>query len=186
MAKSKNNVITHGLSGRIGDLIVFRQRAGKTVVAMLPKTTSNASDTQKEHRRRFQQATFYAKAAIADPDTKAAYADSAKTGQTAYNVAVADFFHAPDIESVDLSQYTGQPGDTILIRATDDFMVKEVKVTITNADGSLVEKGDAAPDVGGYLWTYTATQVNDNLEGDKIEIAASDLPGNITREEQSI
>ena len=153
---------------------------------MRPTTTPKATDSQKEQRRRFQQATFYAKAAIADPDTKAAYAGSAKKGQTAYNVAVADFFHAPDIESVDLSHYTGQPGDTILIRATDDFMVKEVKVTITNADGSLVEKGDAAPDAGGYLWTYTATQVNDNLEGDKIEIAASDLPGNITREEQSI
>ena len=153
---------------------------------MRPQTTPKASESQKEQRRKFQQATFYAKAAVADPDSKAAYAGSAKKGQTAYNVAVVDFFHAPDIESVDLSHYAGQPGDTILIRVTDDFLVKEVKVTITNADGSLVETGDAAPDAGGYLWTYTATQTNDSLEGDKIEITASDMPGNATHEEQTI
>ena len=33
MAKQTNNVITHGLSGKVGDLLVFRQRAGKTVIA---------------------------------------------------------------------------------------------------------------------------------------------------------
>jgi len=30
MAESKNNIITHGLSGKIGDLTVFSQRDGKT------------------------------------------------------------------------------------------------------------------------------------------------------------
>ncbi|WP_304063611.1 hypothetical protein [Pedobacter glucosidilyticus] len=29
MAKSRNNVITHGLSGLVGDLLAFRQREGK-------------------------------------------------------------------------------------------------------------------------------------------------------------
>jgi len=29
MAESKNNVITHGLSGKLGDLIVFRNWNGK-------------------------------------------------------------------------------------------------------------------------------------------------------------
>ena len=33
MAESKNNIITHGLSGKIGDLIVFSQRDGKTFAA---------------------------------------------------------------------------------------------------------------------------------------------------------
>jgi hypothetical protein len=35
MAKSKNNAVTRGLSGKAGDLLVFRRRDGKTVVAML-------------------------------------------------------------------------------------------------------------------------------------------------------
>jgi hypothetical protein len=40
MAKSRNNVVTHGLSGLIGDLLVFRQRANKTIVANRPKLSA--------------------------------------------------------------------------------------------------------------------------------------------------
>jgi hypothetical protein len=47
-----------------------------------------------------------------------------------------------------------------------------------------VEKGEAQADASGYVWKYTATQTNDSLEGDKIEITASDLPENVTRQEQ--
>ena len=111
-----------------------------------------------------------------------AYDKSAKKGQNGYNVAVADFFYAPDIHNVDVSDYTGQPGDIIRIQVTDNFMVKEVKVTITNADGSLVEEGNATPDAIGYQWMYTATTANNSLDGDKIEITVSDLPGNVTQD----
>ena len=37
MAKSENNIITHGLSGKIGDLLVFKQVNGKTIVSKVPK-----------------------------------------------------------------------------------------------------------------------------------------------------
>ena len=40
MAKSRNNVVTHGLSGLIGDLLVFRQRANETIVANRPKLST--------------------------------------------------------------------------------------------------------------------------------------------------
>ena len=36
MVESKNNVITYGLSGKVGDLIVFRNRGGKTFVSSKP------------------------------------------------------------------------------------------------------------------------------------------------------
>jgi hypothetical protein len=121
MATSKNNVVTFGLSGKIGDMLVFRQMGGRTIVSS-----------------------------------------------------------APDIEQVDLSGYTGKVGDRILVQASDDFAVKSVHVHIANADGSLVEKGEA--EHAGILWAYTATQNNESLEGDKIIISASDLPGNVTEE----
>ena len=115
---------------------------------------------------------------------KELYGQAAKKGQTAYNIAVADMLQAPNIEHIDLSGYTGRPGDVIKVRVTDDFLVKEVRVTITNDDGSSVETGFAQPDAIGYLWQYTTTQDNENLAGDKIEITASDMPGNIATEEQ--
>jgi hypothetical protein len=51
----------------------------------------------------------------------------AKKGRTAFNTAVADFLNAPDIDTIDLSGYTGQPGDLIRITVTDDYKVQEVK-----------------------------------------------------------
>jgi hypothetical protein len=186
MAKQSNNVVTHGISGKIGDLLVFRVRDGKTVVSKVPQKRKFDSEKQKGQQRKFQRAVLYARSSFADPETAEAYKKAAKKGQTGYNVAVADFFHAPDIQNVDVSGYTGQPGDIIRIEVSDNFMVKEVNVSITNADGSLVEEGAATPDAAGYLWIYTATAANSSLEGDRIEISASDLPGNVSQDSVNI
>jgi hypothetical protein len=184
MAKSKKNVITHGLSGKIGDLLVFRQIDGQTVVSQMPKRSrKKASEKQSAHRRRFQQAVLYAQIAIESPETGELYKSAAeKTGKKSFNIAVADFFNAPDIENIDLSEYCGNVGDRIRIIARDDFAVKAVTVRITNSDGSLVEEGEAVHSVSA-LWIYTATRDNENLEGDKIVVTASDLPGNLSSEE---
>jgi len=37
MAKNSRNIVTHGLSGKLGDLIVFRQKGDETIVAAKPK-----------------------------------------------------------------------------------------------------------------------------------------------------
>jgi hypothetical protein len=181
MAKSQNNVITHGLSGKIADLLIFRQRDGQTIVSKVPQQKSTASEKQVKHRKHFQQATIYAKIALSTPGIQELYAVEAKKqkGMTAYNVAVADFFNAPDIETVDLSAYTGIIGDEIRIVASDDFAVKSVRVQISNADGSLVEEGYAVNNIGN-LWIYTATANNESLDGDRIAVSVSDMPGNIS------
>jgi len=187
MAESKNNVITHGLSGKVGDMIVFSTRNGKTIVSSKPKArTGEPSDVQKAHQAKFQQAILYAKAAINDPATMQDYKDAAGDGVTPYNVAVADFFHAPDILKVDISNYGGKVGDTIKITVTDDFKVKEVSVRILNIDGTQVEHGMAIENSGTYEWIYTATAINENLNGDKIVIEASDMPGNVSEKEEII
>jgi hypothetical protein len=179
MAKQKNNVVTHGLSGKIGDLLVFRQRDGKTVVAKMPAQPKTLSDKQIKHRKRFQQAMIYATAAAVSPETAELYRAAAKKGRTPVNVAVADFFNAPDIEEVDLSGYAGCAGEQIRITVSDDFAVISVKVQICNADGSQVEEGEAVRSAGN-LWIYTTSQNNESLEGDRIVVSASDMPGNIT------
>ncbi|MDR3269443.1 MAG: hypothetical protein LBT83_10300 [Tannerella sp.] len=182
MAKQKGNVVTHGLRGKIGDLLLFRQYASGTVVSSIPRASGKESELQKAQRRKFQHAVLYAKAISADPELNAAYAEKAKSkpGLSARNVAIADFMHAPDIERIDLSGYHGRAGDVIRIEVTDDFAVKEVKVVISKADGILVEEGNAQPDVLKCEWTYRATQTNDDLTGLRIEIFASDMPGNIS------
>ncbi len=183
MAESKNNIVTHGLSGKIGDLLVFSQRNGKTIVSKVPVRTAESTDAQLQVREKFQKAVFYAKGALADADTKALYKADAKNGKTAYNVAIADFFDAPDIRSVDFSNYTGQPGSTIHIEVLDDFKVGHVSIKIANSDGAIVEQGKAAAAPDGLNWIYTATQINESLTGDKITVYAGDLAANLSVKE---
>jgi hypothetical protein len=181
MAKSKNNVVTYGLSGKIGDLLIFRQKDGQTIVAKVPQQSGKVSKKQKAQRKRFQQAVIYAKAAINDSETGELYRTADRKGQNPISIAVADFFNAPDIEQVDLSGYSGSAGDSIRINVTDDFAVKSVQVEIVNT-GGIVEKGEAVQTSDSW-WTYVATCENNSIETTRIVVSASDLPGNITKEE---
>ena len=64
--------------------------------------------------------------------------------------------------------------------------VQQVQLAIYNADGSLVETGDAAKQANEIDWVYTATVANDSTVGDRIVIRASDQPCNIAEEEQAL
>jgi hypothetical protein len=68
MAKQKNNVVTYGLSGKIGDLLIFRRINGKTVISKTPERSKTVTEKQTATRKRFRQVTFYAKAAVANPE----------------------------------------------------------------------------------------------------------------------
>jgi len=186
--KQKNNRVMRGASGALGDELVFRQRAGKTVISVPPlPRLDNPTEDQKAVRIKFEAATRYAKTAIEDADLKAAYAAKAKRGVSAYNVALTDFFKAPVVTEIDISNYSGSPGDTIRIFATDDFKVQAVQVSILNAAGTVVEEGAAiaAPE-GKDFWIYTATTANAAPAGGKVSVQASDLPGNVTTKEQAL
>lgn len=187
MAKSRNNVVTHGLSGKIGNMLVFRQRNGKTVVSNTPRISSKQkSDRQLLQRQKFLQAVSYAKAVVADDETKLTYQSVAKNGLTAYNMAVADMLNAPEIQDVNISGYTGKPADVIQVKATDDFKVAQVTVEILKADGSVVEKGNAVSNDAGFEWLYGATVNVDSVNGCKVIVKAMDLPGNVTALEKMI
>jgi hypothetical protein len=187
MAKQSNNVVTYGLRGKIGNLLIFRQVDGQTIVSQVSsKAPATESEKQALHRKRFQRAVLYAQVTLASTESGELYKTAAaKKKRKAFNIAVADFFEAPDIESIDLSEYEGNAGDRIRIIARDNFAVKSVKVRIINSDGSTVEEGEAVQNVSA-LWIYTAMQNNESLDGDKIIVTASDLPGNVTEEEQII
>ena len=181
MAQSKDNVLTHGMSGKLGNLVVFRRRGSKIIVAKKPKAKTFISLAQKQVNDKFQLASIYALAAIADTAPyHALYAAKAGDGISAYNVAVADYFNAPEIHDIDIDAYTGAIGSKIQIKVTDDIMVKTVKISITNSNGTLVEDGFAVQDADGLHWTYTATQANAPLSGDKVTATATDLPANMT------
>ncbi len=187
MAKLRKNAVVHSASGKFGDLIVFRQLAdGSTRIAQAPSSNPNRvkSSGETANQKRFQRAIMYGQGAIADPELRKQYQEAAdkKPLLSAYNVAVADFSKAPSIEQIDVSRYTGTPGDPIVITATDDFKVAEVRVVISDPDGTIVDEGMAMQDPSfKNVWQWVASKNNDLVKGDKIEVVATDIPGNITK-----
>ena len=187
MAKVAGNIVLHGASGMLGDQIVIRQRSGHIILAQAPvESTKEPTEAQAAQRHQFQRAVLYGKRVVDNPAEKPDYQAKAKPLQSAFNVAVADFLHAPDIDEIDVTHYHGASGDTIRVRVTDDFEVKQVTVAIHNGDGSLVEQGEAAHQENSLDWIYTATAENTETAGDRIEIHALDRPGNVAEEEQPL
>src|SRR5437870_225150 len=107
MAKLIYNVVSHGVSGKIGDLVVFTQRHGKTFIGKVPRRKDKRSQSQLAVREKFVRAVVYAKASMKDPSVKALYEPRAKDGVIPFNLAIADFFTAPVIEDIITSGYTG-------------------------------------------------------------------------------
>jgi hypothetical protein len=91
---------------------------------------------------------------------------------------VEDFMSPPVVKSISTNAYTGIAGSTITIRAVDDFRVTGVQVEIFAASGTLLEKGNAVLQTNGLDWIYTTTQSNAALTGSKINVIATDVPGN--------
>lgn len=169
----------------LGGTIVFRQVGNRTIVATAPGRSGEISQKQKAQRQRFQEAVVYAKAQMQDPTAKSEYtALTNEENGNAYSIAVADFLNAPNINLVDMSNYTGKIGDSIRIQVTDDFKVMQVSVRIENPDGTLVETGNAVQQSNAIDWLYIATAKNTTVAGDKIMIRASDKPGNIKEHAQ--
>jgi len=177
-----------GSSGAFGRDMVFRQRAGETIIAKpAAPRPDNPNDEQIAVRAKFKAASIWARRILSTPEMKAAYRAKTKAGASPYNTAIADFFKAPQIQDINATAYKGVIGDTITIIATDDFKVVAVSVTIYNAAGDIVEQGAALPAVtGGDAWVYTASVANAVPAGGKLLILAADLPGNMTPKEQAL
>ena len=180
MAKSTNNVVMKGVSGTIGKMLVFRTTAGdKTVVARRPKRSKKPlTQAQQEVMERFTEAAYYAKTAILDPILKDEYLAKAKPGQSAYNIAFADYLKAPELRKIFVDNYNGQIGDSIVLRVVDNFKLQTVNVRILDAGNSVLEQGAAVPMTNGLDWEYITTVVNPSVIGSNVEVTAKDTPGN--------
>jgi hypothetical protein len=183
MPKIGNNPIMKGLSGMLGDVVVYREQRGRLVMSNRPKKRDVPTDHQKLQGAKFKRAVAYANGQMKIPEAKAAYdllIDKTKFA-SGYAVAMADFLKGPEITGIDASGYNGQIGDLIQINAVDNFKVTDVTVEIRSAANALIEQGPAAQDPQNELsWNFAATQPNAQLAGTKIIVKAKDMPSNVT------
>ncbi|SDG22673.1 hypothetical protein [Chitinophaga filiformis] len=188
MAFVKTNIFTRGASGTVGDMMNFRVRKGKTVIAVKRGPSSKPpTEAQQETNERFIIASLFAQDAMKDPATKALYQKAAKGGQTAYNVALRDAMNPPVIDGLDISGYKGTAGDLIAVKARDVITPASVKVAIFSQAGAVLEQGDAVINTRDRrFWIYTVTTTNAALTGTRVVAIATDLPGNKAEETVTI
>lgn len=176
MAKVRNNIFVRGLSGSVGDQFVVKQdKNGRTIISNVPTFNENRtfSESQLGQQEKFREAVEYAKEA----KSQQVYVDKAEdSSRTPYNVAMADFFHAPEILELDVTAWHGEAGQVIRIKAMDDVQVTQVNVVITDSAGAVLEQGAAAQSDNRW-WNYTTTAA---AAGDpRVVVTARDLPGNL-------
>jgi hypothetical protein len=175
MAKLTSSGLVKSIRGHVGNL-VFRQTGDKLILTERPgKRTKPATDAQAAVQAKFKLAVVYAKVAMANPALQAVYAPvAAAEGKSIYCLMIRDFFVPSVVDSIDVTAYTGQPGEAITIQAHDDIAVVSVTVRILDANNNLVEQG-AATLVNG-AWVYTTTAAAPAGQALTIEATATDNP----------
>ncbi len=149
MAKVLNNLIVQGLSGSLGNQIVIRQgKGGQTIVSAKPANATRTFNlTQLAQQEAFHNAIAYAKSA---KDENIYLTKAQGTTLSAFNVAVADWFNAPEVLEIDTENWTGAVGQVIRVKAQDDIQVTRVHVQIADTQGNFLEEGAAVQADG--LW----------------------------------
>lgn len=184
MAKISENLLVTKGRGNVGKQFIYKKRGNNTHITKMPTVDKKAKASEKQEKVRdlFSAATVFAKGATSVPELRAEYEKKVAPGQTALNVAFKDYVTAPRVRLINTQKYTGNPGSEIVVDAWDDFRVKEVEVSILNAAGELVEKGNAILNpINQNLWKYVVTQLNNVLPGTKISAIVRDIPENEAR-----
>ncbi|MBI4307639.1 MAG: hypothetical protein HY684_02415 [Chloroflexi bacterium] len=178
MAIAKLNPILAQLSGQVGDL-VFKHYGDRVVITKKPDMSRvTPSRAQETHRERFARAVAYSRRVLTDPEARAAYEVPARAaGKSVYGMTISDFFHPPSVDAVDLSLYTGVPGDPIPVIARDDVQVRRVTVSICTEDGTQIEAGEAVRVDGDARWAYATTVAVAAGATVRVTATATDLPG---------
>lgn len=177
MGQVKENLLTKGFSGRIGDEIVFRQVNGRTTFGKRPRKRETFTPNQEAHQSKFQQASYYARTTLINPVQRELYEQAAKTDalKSAYVAALTDYLVEPKILSINAVGYKGTVGEAIMFIAAHNFKVVEAVVTIKRADDTVVETGPAT--LQEFGWLYVTQQVNAAVVGSKVIVTTKDRFG---------
>jgi hypothetical protein len=166
------------IRGKIGGLIFRQMPDGSIVVSEAPpkltrrekkRANLRRSQAQKAHNSKFRDAVDYARSAAR---TQPLYAELAAAApmKTAYNFALSDWFHPPQVHGIE------RQNGRIRVMATDNVMVTRVRVTVLDGpNGDVLETGEAVR-CGGDWWEFTP-----QTESKTILAEAWDLPGHVGR-----
>ena len=169
MAKVKSSSFIEKLSGKYGDAVFRQMKDGRIIICHKPDFSNRQfSQDQLDHQDLVKLAAAYGKVASKEHPIYAKKAEGTK--KNAYNVAFADWFHPPVVHGI---RYAA---DEFRVEVRDDVMVTHVRLTILDAEGNILEQGDAKLHYGPF-WEYQPVSMG------RIRVEAWDLPGNVASHE---
>lgn len=178
MAKIHSSMSTRGLTDAVADqFVICSTRSGKTFFTSAPGFDFGSSkEAQHTPHEAFRAAATYAAFAAAQ-DVYLRRAEN--TDATSYDLALIDWFGRPKVSEIDIDTWTGKNGQIIRVKARDNVMVARVAVVIRDAQGNLLEAGEAVrSEAGSAWWVYTTRSLVPLTPFPSVEAIAWDLPGN--------
>jgi hypothetical protein len=178
MAKFHHSLSARGLTDNIADqFVICSTRSGKTFFASAPGfdlvSSKEAHQTPQDAFR--AAATYAAFASMQDVYVRRAE----DTRATAYDLALIDWFGKPKIFEIDLDSWTGKSGQIVRVKARHKVMIARVAVVIRDAQGNMLEAGEAVrSEAGSAWWAYTTRSLVPMTPFPGVEAIAWDLPGN--------
>lgn len=187
MAKIKKRTPAD-LSAMLSSVVAPKMYRNRLVFIKVANPKKSKSAKKQDAMDEFRYANHYAKGILQEPGMKELYSKGIDEKRSnAHTVAVADYLNKPVIHNINTKDYRGEIGDKLRIKATDDFQVTSVYVSIERGKGKILEQGEAVqygrkPDI----WVYTATEKNTEREGTIIRATAKDRPLNSAHQEVTI
>ena len=156
--------------------IIYKTRSGKKLYARKPANEPDRAGQKISMQEEVRQAVNYAEFVWDQPIYQC---KAVGTSNSAYNLAVADALGKPQILDIDIHGWTRKIGQTILIEATDNFMVLSVRLVIREGE-TILEEGEAEQsELNGLVWRYTLKTPVERKPGITLDAYALDLPGNV-------
>ena len=99
MPRVRFTPLVEEIHGTLYGLVFKRSPKGNMIVTKCPDMSKvKWSEAQQKQRRRFKEASVYAKAALADPQVRLLYEERAgREGKRAYYVALADYLQGNNL-----------------------------------------------------------------------------------------
>jgi hypothetical protein len=178
MAKHYSSIFARGLTGIIDEPLEIETCSGKAITA---------NKVLFDDNREYIESLTPKPAAVLGATTYANFArtqdvylnQEMETGATAYTIAVADWFVAPRVLEINIDRWTGDIGQLIQVKARDNVMVARVSLVIRDAEGKVLEMGEATQsEPGSAWWNYITKSLVPMTPFPTVKAIAEDLPGN--------
>lgn len=169
------------LSGHIGNLVFRTTADGQTYAQQAPAPVKRPGSAAQQQWRRgiFKSGVKYSNAQKRDPEGIAYYVRFRRPGSftSVYSLVLADYSKPPQVLALEAAGYQGQAGTLVRVRAHDPYGVAAVRVQVLDADGQVLEEGQAQL-IADEWWAYATTQTHLADAARQLRALAYDRPGN--------